>query len=105
MEDLKYQVEVEKKDNERVIPYKFAILENYPQHIVLVYIPRQNAVREFIKVKPSGYWFHKKSFTSVHALVNYFKQNFKDTEYRKYVKQVKSPRQLTQEETKARRLE
>lgn len=98
IDDLRVALEVEKRDQPNIIPYKFAILENYPGHIVLCYIPRQNLVREFIKVKANGYWFHQKFQTSVQALISYFKANFKDSEYRKHHKRQKSPRILTQEE-------
>jgi len=102
-EEVRARLELEKKDNASVIPYKFAILENYPQHVVLCYIPRANMVREFVKVKPNGYWFHQKAHTSVQALTAWFKQNFKDSEYRKYAKRAKSPRVLTQEELQQKR--
>jgi hypothetical protein len=30
----------------------------YPQHIVLAYVPRDKVVKEFIKVRPKGFYFH-----------------------------------------------
>lgn len=102
---MRIALEVEKRDSPNVIPYKFAILENYPGHIVLCYIPRTSLVREFIKVKANGYWFHQKFQTSVQALISYFKANFKDSEYRKYVKRAKSPRILTAAEVMEKKRE
>lgn len=40
----------EKKEDENRIPYKLTILPEYPQHIVIGYIPKINLTKEFIKV-------------------------------------------------------
>jgi hypothetical protein len=103
IEKIREVLELEKKDNSGVIPYRFAILDSYPQHIVLCYIPKASLVREFIKIKPSGFYFHEKFYTSGQQLVTWFKQNFKDPDYRKHVKRARSPKVLTQEEIQLRR--
>ena len=40
----------EKAQDPNRIPYKFTILPDYPQHIVLGYIPKTILVKEYIKV-------------------------------------------------------
>mmetsp|Transcript_17932 Transcript_17932/g.12926 ORF Transcript_17932/g.12926 Transcript_17932/m.12926 type:complete len:80 (+) Transcript_17932:2338-2577(+) len=49
-------------------------------------------VKEFIKVKPSGYYFHGKKFNIFQSLINWFKDNFKIKEYQKELKKARSPR-------------
>lgn len=51
-------MEAEKADDNSKIPYRFTILDKYPQYVVMGYIPKKEVVREFIKVKPRGYFFH-----------------------------------------------
>jgi hypothetical protein len=33
-----------------MIPYKFTILPEYPQYLVLGYIPKDKLIKEFVKV-------------------------------------------------------
>ena len=40
------------------IPYKFMILDEFPQYVILGYAPKKEMVHEFIKVKPRGFFFH-----------------------------------------------
>lgn len=43
----------------QIIPYKFTILPDYPNYVVLGYIaPNNKFVIEYIKVKSRGFWFH-----------------------------------------------
>ena len=57
-EDLKKSLEKEKETDASRIPYKFTCLDKYPQYLILAYIPKKELVREFIKVKPRGFFFH-----------------------------------------------
>lgn len=60
----------EKKKDLNIIPYKFCIVPEYPQHIVICYIPKKLEMKkEFIKVKPRGYYFHDKFHTPLNTLV------------------------------------
>ena len=40
----------EKAQDSNRIPYKFTVLPDYPQHLVLGYIPKLILVKEYIKV-------------------------------------------------------
>lgn len=79
------------------------MLESYPQHVTLCYIPKTNLVKEFVKVKPGGFWFHEKYHTSVQSLITWFKANFKDPTYRSYMKRCRSPKIMSADELKAKR--
>lgn len=52
----------EKQAESSRIPYRFTILPEYPQYLVLGYIPRNMLKKEYIKVKPRGYVFHDQFF-------------------------------------------
>lgn len=57
-EELSELVMNEKKDDPAKIPYRFGVLSMYPGHVVLVYVPKEKVVKEFIRVKPRGLFFH-----------------------------------------------
>lgn len=57
-DEIKEALEKEKSEDENRIPYRFTILPDFPQFIVLGYMPKQSVIREFIKVKPRGFLFH-----------------------------------------------
>ena len=58
-EDLEARLKEEKKEEPARIPYRFAILPVYPQHVVICYVPKEKVLKEFIKVRPKGFWFHE----------------------------------------------
>ncbi len=59
IDDLKTYLEQEKEKSPALIPYKFTILPDYPQYIILGYItPTKKFIKEFIKVKSRGFFFH-----------------------------------------------
>lgn len=62
-EDLEARLKEEKKEDPSRIPYRFAILPSYPQHIVLSYVPKEKVLKEFIKVRPRGFYFHENNHT------------------------------------------
>lgn len=80
-EELEERVREEKKEQPQRIPYRFSILPQYPQHIVLAYVPREKVVKEFIKVRPKGFYFHDQSHTPFQNLINWFKDNWSTREY------------------------
>jgi hypothetical protein len=82
----------EKTSEPNRIPYRLTILPDYPQYIMLGYIPKQLLKREFIKVKPKGYWFHEQYHKNIQYLIDFFKKNFADRDYMSYQKRQKSPR-------------
>ena len=49
-QELEAALREEKAQDQNRIPYKLTILPEYPQYIVLAYIPRQTMTKEYIKV-------------------------------------------------------
>jgi len=49
-EELDQALKEEKSKDPNRIPYKFTVLPDYPQHLVLGYIPKLSLVKEYIKV-------------------------------------------------------
>jgi hypothetical protein len=62
-EDLSERVLAEKKEDPSKIPYRFSVLANDPQPLVLAYVPKEKVVKEFIRVKPRGFLFHDTHFS------------------------------------------
>ncbi len=50
LEEFDELLKAEKNAEPARIPYRFTVFEEYPQHIVLGYIPKMSLVKEFIKV-------------------------------------------------------
>ena len=50
-EELDVMLKEEKAQDPNRIPYKFTVLPDYPQHLVLGYIPKMTLVKEYIKVR------------------------------------------------------
>merc|ERR1719265_2021903 len=78
MDEMRAQLESEKAQDSAKIPYRVTILDEYPQHLILAYIPKTDVVREFIKVKPRGYFFHQRYLCPFQTLINWFKKNYKN---------------------------
>lgn len=91
-EDLEQRLKEEKNTDKGRIPYRFAILPQYQQHIVLAYVPKNEVVKEFIKVRPRGYYFHEQNLAPFMQLVNWFKENFATKDYQKFLRRQRSPR-------------
>jgi len=81
VEELKKSIEKEKEEENSKIPYRFTILDKYPQYVVLAYIPKKEVVREFIKIKPRGYFFHHQYHYPFQNMINWFKQEFRSKDY------------------------
>lgn len=91
-EDLEETLKEEKASDKGRIPYRFTILPQYQQHIVMAYVPREKVVKEFIKVRPKGFYFHEQNQAPFITLVNWFKDNWQTKDYQRYLKRQKSPR-------------
>lgn len=94
MDEMKTQLENEKKQDASKIPYRVTILDDYPQHLILAYIPKTEVVREFVKVKPRGYFFHQRYLCPFQMLINWFKKNFKNRDYQAVLKRATSPQRI-----------
>jgi hypothetical protein len=71
------------------IYYYFGVSEDYPQYFLLIYMYKEKKpIREIIKVKSSGLYFHDQQFSNVRDLINWFKEHLKEKEYQRYVKNV-----------------
>ena len=82
----------DKQEDSKRIPYYFGCFESSPHYIVLCYLlSRNEIIKEYIKVKPGGLYFHNIYFTTLSSLVLWFKENFKNAEYQRYLKKVKPP--------------
>lgn len=75
-EDLEETLKNEKNIDRTKIPYRFAILPQYQQHVVLAYLPKDKVVKEFIKVRPKGFYFHDQNLVPFVTLVNWFKEQW-----------------------------
>ena len=91
-EDLEARLKEEKKEEPTRIPYRFAILPVYPQHVVICYVPKEKVLKEFIKVRPKGFYFHDTNHMPFQLLINWFKDNWRTTDYQKNFKKQRSPR-------------
>jgi len=91
-EDLETRLKDEKREDPARIPYRFAILTNYPQHVVLSYVPKEKVLKEFIKVRPKGFYFHEVNHQPFQILINWFKDNWRTQDYQKHLRRQRSPR-------------
>ncbi len=92
MDELDEKLKEERSKDSKTIHYICTILREFPQYIVIGYIPRSNSVvKEFIKVKPKGLFFHNEYFENLEAVINYFKKNYGSDEYKSYVRRTKPP--------------
>ena len=54
-------------------------------------MPKKELVKEFIKVKPRGYFFHQQYHYPFQNMINWFKQEFRTKEYQRFVRKTGSP--------------
>ena len=87
LDDILYEM---KSKDSSIIHYIITILKEYPQYIVLAYISK-HVTKEYIEVKPKGYYFHEEYFASLENLFTWFKKNMTVDSYRTYVKSKKAP--------------
>ena len=84
---IENQVKRETSSDNSHIYYYFGVSEDYPQSILLIYMYKdKKPVKELIKVKSSGFYFHEQQFSTTRDLVAWFKEHLKEREYQKFVK-------------------
>jgi len=56
------------------IHYFFAVSEEFPQYFLLIYMYKEKKpIRELIRVKSSGLYFHEQQFYNIRDLIAWFK--------------------------------
>jgi len=90
-EEMKQAVETEKAQEQARIPYRFTVFDKYPQYVVMAYLPKKEVVKEYIKIKPRGYFFHQQYHYPFQNMINWFKQEFKTRDYQRFVRKAQSP--------------
>ena len=60
----------------------------------MAYVPRDKVIKEFIKVRPKGFYFHEQNQSPFMTLVNWFKDNWQTKDYQRFLKRQKSPRTI-----------
>jgi len=92
IDEMETKLKDDKTKDPMLIHYVFTISPAYPQFIILAYIPKMNQViKEFMKVKPQGFFFHNNYFLDLNDVAKYFKENYSKQDYRNYLKSVKPP--------------
>jgi len=92
VEEFERKLKEEKNINKSYTPYLFTILSEFPQYILMGYCPKTGqVVKEYIKVKPNGYFFHNEFFPNLEELSIWFKRNYATESYRDYLKRTKPP--------------
>jgi transcription elongation factor SPT6 len=71
----------EKRSKPSAIPYYLTIIPHYPQYVLLVYMPKEKILREYIKVKPKGLFFHEAYHPNINYLIAWFKRHFAERTY------------------------
>lgn len=91
LEFIESSLRAEKRLQPTSIPYYFTILPQYPQYFVLNYLPKDRIVREYIKVKPKGLFFHDAYHPSINFLISWFKRHYSDKSYQSQIAKAKPP--------------
>ena len=81
----------EKSAMPTTIPYFLTIVPSYPQFILLLYLPKERIIEEFIKVKPRGLFFHEAYHPSITFLLSWFKRHQSDKVYQSQLSRSKPP--------------
>ena len=69
---------VEKKRTPSRIPYFFSVSRELPGRFLISYMPRTKSRHEFVSVTPEGYRFRSQVHPSLNALIQWFKEHFRD---------------------------
>jgi len=88
---LENTLKQEKRNSPKSIPYYFTIVPEYPQYLVLCYIPKEKVIQEYIKVKPHGLFFHEAYHTNMNFLISWFKRHSSEKTYQQYLSKSKPP--------------
>jgi transcription elongation factor SPT6 len=81
----------EKRSRPTNIPYYFTIRQEYPQYMVLYYLPKEEITVEYIKVKPKGFFFHEAYHPNINFLISWFKRHYSDRTYKSQLTRSKTP--------------
>eukprot|EP00340_Litonotus_pictus_P000881 CAMPEP_0170526458 /NCGR_PEP_ID=MMETSP0209-20121228/11860_1 /TAXON_ID=665100 ORGANISM="Litonotus pictus, Strain P1" /NCGR_SAMPLE_ID=MMETSP0209 /ASSEMBLY_ACC=CAM_ASM_000301 /LENGTH=1549 /DNA_ID=CAMNT_0010816271 /DNA_START=14 /DNA_END=4660 /DNA_ORIENTATION=- len=92
VEAMEKKLREDKNKDPILIHYLFTINPAYPQYILIAYIPKINQViKEFMKVKARGLYFHNNYYNDLNDVAKYFKDNYSKEDYRSYVRRIKPP--------------
>lgn len=87
IEQIEERVKKEMQQNSNNIYYYFGCNEEYPQYFMLIYMYKdKKPIKELVKVRCTGLYFHDQQFQSIKDLIIWFKEHLKEREYQKYVK-------------------
>ena len=67
------------------------IIPHFPQYVLLVYMPKDKIIREYIKIKPKGMFFHEAYHPNVNYLIAWFKRHFAERTYQGQLARTKPP--------------
>lgn len=67
-----------KESNPKLIPYIISPSKQYPGRFVLAYQPSSKSKFEFVTVVPSGYRYRCQVHGTVQALIQWFKEHFRE---------------------------
>lgn len=89
VEEIENTIKRDMSTDSSHIYYYFGVSEEFPQFFLLIYMYRdKKPIRELIKVKNSGLYFHDQQFSNARDLIAWFKEHLKEKEYQKYVKNM-----------------
>ena len=92
VEEMEKKLKDDKIRDKNFIQYNFTIIPEYPQYIIIGYCAKVGQfIKEYIKIKPIGLFFHNEFFENLDELSNWFKKNYGTDSYRDYVKRIKPP--------------
>ena len=85
-EEVEERLKQERQKDPSIVHYYFGCNSEFPRFVVLYYMPRESKfVKELIRVKDVGLVFHDQTFPSLKELTMWFKTNFNDKDYQKYI--------------------
>ncbi|CAG9322903.1 unnamed protein product [Blepharisma stoltei] len=88
---LENLISQEKTTRPTTVPYYFAVTPHYPQYFVLLYQKTDQIIKEFIKVKPKGLFFHEAYHPNMGFLISWFKRHCNDLSYLSQLSRSKPP--------------
>lgn len=91
LKSIEVSLRNEKKSNPAMNPYCFTISPNYPQFLILIYIPKEKIITEYIKVKPKGLFFHDAYHPNISFLISWFKRHYNSRNYLSQLNRSKAP--------------
>jgi hypothetical protein len=80
-------VKMEMSKDPNLIHYYFGCSAEYPQYFLLIYMYRdKRPIKELIKVRNNGLYFHQDVFPNIRELISWFKEHLKDKKYQAFAK-------------------